>query len=112
MMVTSPQTRRNEVSEPITIRHSTSRDQAVVEELAELDGRPAPAGDTLLAEVNGKLWAAVGVDDGAAVADPFLPTEDVVWLLQLRAEQERAARAASSPARRFTIGRHGAAATA
>jgi hypothetical protein len=92
MMVTSPQTRRNDVSEPITIRHSTSRDRAAVEELAELDGRPVPAGDTLLAEVKGKLWAAVGVDDGAAVADPFLPTGDVVWLLQIRAEQERAER--------------------
>jgi hypothetical protein len=80
------------VSEPITIRHSTSGDRAGVEELAELDGRPAPVGDTLLAEVNGTLWAAVGVEDGAAVADPFLPTGDVVWLLQMRAEQERAER--------------------
>ena len=100
------------MSEPITIRHSTSRDRAGVEELAQLDGRPAPVGDTLLAEVDGKLWAAVGVEDGAAVADPFLPTGDVVWLLQLRAEQERAARAASAPAGRFTIGRQRAAATA
>jgi hypothetical protein len=80
------------VSEPITIRHSTGRDQVAVGELAELDGRPAPVGETLLAEVAGKLWAAVGVDDGAAVADPFLPAADVVWLLQIRAEQERAER--------------------
>ena len=79
------------MSEPIMIRHSTSGDRAGVEELAELDGRPAPVGETLLAEVDGKLWAAVGVDDGAAVADPFRPTADVVWLLQIRAEQERAA---------------------
>jgi hypothetical protein len=100
------------VSERITIKHSTSRDRAGVEELAELDGRPIPVGDTLLAEVDGKLWAAVGVDDGAAVADPFLPTADVVWLLQLRAEQERAARAPAAPAGRFTIGRQRAAATA
>ena len=100
------------MSEPITIRHSTSGDRAGVEELAELDGRPAPGGDTLLAEVNGTLWAAVGVEDGAAVADPFLPTGDVVWLLQMRAEQERAARAPGSIAGRFTIGRQRAAATA
>jgi hypothetical protein len=100
------------VSEPITIRHSTSRDRVRVEELAELDGRPAPEGDALVAEVDGKLWAAVGVDDGAAVADPFLPTADVVWLLQVRAEQERAARLPSVPAGRFTIARRRAAATA
>jgi hypothetical protein len=100
------------VGEPIMIRHSTSGDRAGVEELAELDGRPAPVGETLLAEVDGKLWAAVGVDDGAAVADPFLPTADVVWLLQIRAEQERAARAPAPPAGRFTLGRQRAAATA
>jgi hypothetical protein len=100
------------VSEPIVIRHSTGTDQVAIEELAELDGRPAPVGETLLAEVDGKLWAAVGVDDGAAVGDPFLPTADVLWLLQIRAEQERAARAPSLRAGRFTIGRQRAAATA
>jgi hypothetical protein len=100
------------VSEPIVIRHSTGTDQVAIEELAELDGRPAPVGETLLAEVDGKLWAAVGVDDGAAVGDPFLPTADVLWLLQIRAEQERAARAPSLRAGHFTIGRQRAAATA
>jgi hypothetical protein len=87
-------------------------DRVAVAELAELDGRPAPAGETLLAEVDGKLWAAVGVDDGAAVADPFLPTADVVWLLQIRAEQERAARQPASPTGRFNLARQRAAATA
>lgn len=100
------------MSEPIMIRHSTSGDRAGVEELAELDGRPAPAGETLLAVVDGKLWAAVGVDDGAAVADPFLPSADVVWLLQIRAEQERAAREHASPTGRFNPARQRAAATA
>ena len=100
------------MSEPITIRQSTGMDRVAIEELAELDGRPAPVGETLLAEVEGKLWAAVGVEDGAAVADPFLPTADVLWLLQIRAEQERAARAPAMRSRRFTTVRHGAAVTA
>jgi hypothetical protein len=100
------------VSEPIVIRHEVGRDRVAIEELAELDGRPAPVGETLLAEVDGKLWAAVGVDDGAAVADPFLPTADVLWLLQVRAEQERAARARSAPAGRFTVAGQRAEATA
>jgi hypothetical protein len=84
------------MTEPITIRHSTTEDQARIRELAELDGRPAPQGDTLVAEVHGKLWVAVAIEDGAAVADPFLPTGDVVWLLRMRAEQERAMRAPGS----------------
>ena len=100
------------MSEPITIRHSTGMDRVAIDELAELDGRPAPVGETLLAEVDGKLWAAVGIDDGSAVADPFLPAADVVWLLQIRAEQERAARAPGVPARRIAIGRQRAPATA
>jgi hypothetical protein len=41
------------VGEPIIIRHSTGMDRVAVEELAELDGRPAPVGETLLAEVDG-----------------------------------------------------------
>ena len=80
------------MTEPITIRHSTDRDRARVLRLAELDDRPAPVGDTLLAEVDGRLWAAVGVDDGGAVADPFRPAGDIVMLLQVRAEQERVSR--------------------
>jgi predicted transcriptional regulator len=82
------------MSEAITIRHSTDRDRARVLRLAQLDDRPAPVGDALLAEVDGQLWAAVGIDDGSAVADPFRPTHDMVWLLQVRAEQERVSRAA------------------
>lgn len=80
------------MTEPITIRQATELDHPRVLELAELDERPAPAGETLLAEVDGRLWAAVGIDDGAAVSDPFEPAEEIVWLLQLRAEQERVMR--------------------
>jgi hypothetical protein len=83
------ETRRPHVTEPITIRRATDADRPRVLELAELDSRPAPVGETLLAEVQGKLWVAVGIEDGAAVADPFRPTVDVEWLLQMRAEQER-----------------------
>jgi hypothetical protein len=84
------------MTEAITIRNATHGDGDRIRKLAELDGRPAPAGDTLLAEVGGRIWAAVGIEDGAAVADPFEPARDVEWLLQMRAEQERAARAPGS----------------
>jgi hypothetical protein len=82
------------MTKAITIRHSTERDRARVLELADLDARPAPVGKTLVAEVDGRLWAAVGIDDGAAVADPFSPAADLVMLLHTRAEQERLSRAA------------------
>jgi hypothetical protein len=88
--------RRHDVTEPITLRHSAHGDRERVLELAQLDGRPAPTGDLLLAEVGGNLWAAVGIEDGAAVSDPFEPAGEVVWLLQMRAEQERAMRAPGS----------------
>lgn len=74
---------------PIAIRFSTDADRNRVLELAELDGRAAPRGEALLAESGDRLVAAVGVSDGVAVADPFVPTRDVVELLRLRAEQER-----------------------
>jgi len=95
---------------PITIRHSTAADRDRVLELAQLDERPAPVGDALLAEVDGRLWAAVGIDDGGAVSDPFEPTEEIVLLLQMRAEQERVMRAPGPPPRRLMAvrGRAGA----
>ena len=74
---------------PVTIRFSTDADRSSVLELAELDGHAAPEGEALLAEVDGRLWAAVGVADGVAVADPFVPAGEVLDLLRLRAEQER-----------------------
>jgi hypothetical protein len=74
---------------PINIRFSTEVDRAAVAELAELDGHAAPQGEALLAEVDGRIVAAVGVADGVAVADPFVLTRDTLDLLRLRAEQER-----------------------
>jgi hypothetical protein len=104
--------RRHDVTEPITIRHSAGGDRTRVLELAQLDGRAAPAGEMLLAEVGGKLWAAVGIEDGAAVADPFEPSGEVEWLLQMRAEQERAMRAPGSRIGRLMTVRQQAGATA
>jgi hypothetical protein len=73
----------------ITMRFSTDADRNDILELAELDGHPAPEGEAVLAEVNGRLWAAVGVADGVAISDPFVPAGDVLDLLRLRADQER-----------------------
>ena len=77
----------------ITIRSSTESDVPAIRDLALLDGGGAPVGDALLAFVDGELRVAVGRADGAAVADPFHLTADVVELVRARA-----ARAPAGPA--------------
>jgi hypothetical protein len=69
------------MNDPLIIKLSTEADRDRIERLAELDGGRAPHGDVLLAEVNGRLVAAVGMD-GTAVSDPFERTAGVVRLLR------------------------------
>jgi hypothetical protein len=78
-----------EMTGSITIRHTTEADREALRRLAELDGRRPPDGPALAAFDGGGMIAAVGVDDGPAVADPFRYTVDVVRTLILRAEHER-----------------------
>ena len=53
-----------------------------------------------MAEVGGELWAAIEIDSGAAIADPFRPSGELVDLLRLHAHGERRPerRAARTPA--------------
>jgi hypothetical protein len=71
----------------IVIRRADVGDNGVVARLAEVDGKRLPAGAFLLAEVEGEPYAALSLEDGVAVADPFLPTAALVSLLAVRAEQ-------------------------
>ena len=64
-------------------------DQVAVERLATLDARPAPSGDVLLALVDGEPVAALSLEDGSVVADPFAPSAGAVELLQIRAQRLR-----------------------
>jgi hypothetical protein len=79
------------MTEPITITHSSEADRQKLWRLAALDDRRAPAGPALLAYVDGELRAAVGLEDGQAVADPFHPTAELVEILRFQARQEVAA---------------------
>lgn len=72
----------------ITIRHRTHEDGPAVLRLAQLDDRPAPKGDALLAFVDGELAAARPVDRNRSVADPFRRTKEILEMLDLRADQE------------------------
>jgi hypothetical protein len=71
----------------LTIRRATAADKFAVRRLAALDSAFPPTGDVLLAEMGDELWAALSIDTGAAVADPFRPSRDLVDLLRFRAER-------------------------
>ena len=70
----------------LTIRHATTADEFAVRRLAVLDSSSPPTGEILLAEMDHELWAALSLDTGAIVADPFRPSRDLVDLLRLRAD--------------------------
>jgi hypothetical protein len=71
----------------LKLREATADDAAALHRLARLDsrGRP-PAGALIVAEDRGELVAAMSVDDGDTIADPFRPTAAIVALLRLRAK--------------------------
>ena len=71
----------------ITIRRSNHHDRDVLGRLAELDSRHAPRGDALLAFDDRELVAALPLEGGEPIADPFHYTAEVVDLLRLRAAQ-------------------------
>jgi hypothetical protein len=69
----------------LTIRLADAADSTALVRLAALDSASPPTGDALVAQVDREIWAAVEVDTGAAIADPFRPSGDLVELLRLRA---------------------------
>jgi hypothetical protein len=76
--------------ETITIRPLREADVGAIERLAGLDDRRVPPGRLLLAEVEGTVEAAVALDGGETIANPFVRSSEVVSLLELRADQLRA----------------------
>ena len=75
----------------LKIRDANDDDAADLLRLARLDsqGRP-PAGRIIVAVDRGDLVAAMAVESGDTIADPFRATAPVVALLSLRAAQLRA----------------------
>jgi hypothetical protein len=84
---------------PLTIRLAGPLDEEPLRRLAGMDSSATPTGEVLVAEVDGRLLAAVSLDDGHLVADPFRPTGELAWLLVERA------RALSRPPRSRLSGR-------
>jgi hypothetical protein len=75
-------------AETLTIRMAVSTDAAALSRLAQLDSAPAPGPvPMLVAEVGGELRAALPLDGGRAIADPFQRTAELVAILVERARQ-------------------------
>jgi hypothetical protein len=84
---------------PVAIRVARPADARTLARLAALDDHEAEAGrlaqlaaapwegSVLVAEAEGDIAAALVVEDGTVVADPFRLTDGLVALLRLRAAQ-------------------------
>jgi hypothetical protein len=90
---------RHDEPADLHIRRSTSADAFELQRLAQLDGAPRPVGEHLLAEEAGVLRAALPLDGGPAIADPFHPTADIVAMLSLRTERLQHGAAERQPRR-------------
>jgi hypothetical protein len=64
-------------------------DDLELEQLAALSERPLPFGRLVVAAVAGRIVAAVPIGGGCALRDPFVRTEHLLPLLELRAAQLR-----------------------
>jgi hypothetical protein len=79
----------------VALRLARSDELMSLRRLAALDSRRPLTGAVLVAEEDGALRAALALDSGAVVADPFAPTDHLVALLR-----RHAARRATPPALR------------
>ncbi len=82
-------TNQTQINSAMTIRRMdvTDADQAALARLAELDSGAELEGPVLGAEVEGRLLAAISIETGEVIADPFSRTSELRALLKLRAAQ-------------------------
>jgi hypothetical protein len=70
---------------PVLVRPARSADASDLAVLAALDSATPLTGDVLLAVSEGEVAAAMSLDTGAVVANPFVPTTHLVELLRTAA---------------------------
>jgi hypothetical protein len=78
-----------------TIRDADAGDRPQLDRLAALDSSVVPPGSLLIGELDGRPAAALSLSDGAVIADPFLPTAELLTLMRGRARQCARARRAT-----------------
>jgi hypothetical protein len=71
----------------VTLRYAAAGDAERLRYLAELDSASAPGGPALVAEIDGRIRAALPLDGGTPIADPFHRGSELLDLLRLRAAQ-------------------------
>ena len=69
-------------SASLTIRRASDADEAALQRLAALDSSRVPSGDLIIAELDHRLVAAVSMDTGVSIADPFEHTAAIVEALR------------------------------
>lgn len=74
------------MTDDIRIFRSEANDAIV--RLAQFDSQLAPSGPVLAAAIGGEVRAALPLDGGPPLADPFHHTAALVSLLELRLAQE------------------------
>ncbi|HEX5896795.1 MAG TPA: hypothetical protein VFY47_10755 [Thermoleophilaceae bacterium] len=67
------------------IRQATVDDEQALERLARLDTQRPLRGPVLIGELDGRPAAAVSLDDGRVIADPFEFTLQLRQVLRIRA---------------------------
>jgi hypothetical protein len=73
----------------VEVRLAAPADETAIRRVAALDSSEVAVGPHLIAEADGRVIAALAIESGHAVADPFSWTADVVALMKMRAAQIR-----------------------
>jgi hypothetical protein len=88
-------------SSTISLVSATAEHDPALRELSQLDSARTIRRPALMAVVDDRLVAAISTEDGRAVADPFVPTEDALHLLRIRTAELRAERLRHTHRRRL-----------
>jgi hypothetical protein len=75
------------ITADLTIRRAYPDDVEALVRLAQLDSGRTPTGAALVAESGGEIVAALDLERGAVIADPFVPTVNIVELLRVHASR-------------------------
>ena len=71
----------------VTLRYASAGDSERLRYLAELESSAPPSGEALVAEVDGRIRAALPLDGASPISDPFHRGAELIELLRIRATQ-------------------------
>ena len=73
------------MTSPLVLRSATAVDSAALDRLAALDSARPLTGEVMVASAGGDVRAALSLETGRVVADPFYPSAELVQLLRAAA---------------------------